>query len=88
MTEKVLKSRRRGVEETGLKLSITEREKEGKSQVIASSNYLEEKFQECSKREGVGPATRSQEKERGGQKCDVRFLLIEFSRRTTCGFLR
>ena len=41
------------VEEKGLKLSITENGKEGKSKMIASCGYLEEKLQECSKEEGV-----------------------------------
>ena len=31
--------------------------KEGKSNVIASCSYLDEKFQECSNREGMGLAT-------------------------------
>ena len=37
----------------GLKASITEGGKEGKSKAITSCNYLEERFQQCSKREGV-----------------------------------
>ena len=41
------------VEEKGLKLSITGNGKEGKSKMIASCGYLEEKLQECSKEEGV-----------------------------------
>ena len=41
------------VEEEGLKLSITENGKEGKSKMIASCGYLEEKLQGCSKEEGV-----------------------------------
>ena len=36
--------------EKGLQLSITEGGKEGKSKVIFSCSYLEEKFQECSKK--------------------------------------
>ena len=50
MAEKVLKRLKREVEE---KLSITEGGKEGKSKVITSSRYLEERFWECSKRGGV-----------------------------------
>ena len=44
------------VEEKGLRLSITEVEKEKKSNVIASRGCLEERFQDCSKQEGVGLA--------------------------------
>ena len=40
--------------EKGLKLSITEGGREGKSMVIASCSFLEEKFLECCKREGAG----------------------------------
>ena len=72
----------------GFKLSITEGGKEDKSKVIASRSYVEEKFHECSKREGVGLATRGETlrvdmrrrtKELGAKekssrmKCDVRF---------------
>ena len=76
----ILRAMRRDVEEKGLELSITEVGKEGKSEAIASCGYLEEKFQECSKR-GVGFVT-SVEKTRTKQlgakekarrkKCDVR----------------
>ena len=52
MAERVLKSTKR-VEEKGLVLSVTERGKEGKSNVIASCTYLAEKFGECNRREGV-----------------------------------
>ena len=48
--EKVLNNLRRECEERGLKLSITERGKEGKSKAIAPCGYLEEKFQDCSKK--------------------------------------
>ena len=44
--------------EKGLKLSNTEGGKEGKRKVIASWGYLEEVSEKCSKREGVGFATR------------------------------
>ena len=37
--------------------TITEEGNEEKSKVMASCSYLEEKFQECSKREGVGLTT-------------------------------
>ena len=41
------------VEEKGLKLSITEGWQEERSKVLASCSYLEEKFQECSNKEGA-----------------------------------
>ena len=45
------------VEEKGLKLSITEEGKEGKSKAITCCNYLDKKFQEHSKKEGVALET-------------------------------
>ena len=36
------------MEEKGLKSTITEGRKEGKSKAITSCKYLEERFQECS----------------------------------------
>ena len=84
-----LKKSKREVEEKGLKLSITEGEKEGKSKVIASCRYLKERFQECSIREGVVVATsvetlgedlRTKTKQLGvkerlrRKKCDVRLF--------------
>ena len=51
IAEKVLKSTRLEVEENVLKLSITEGGKEGTHQVTASCSYLEEKLQECRKRQ-------------------------------------
>ena len=56
IAEKV-QSTRREAQERGLNLLITEGRKVEKSKVTASCRYLEEKFQECSKREGVGLAT-------------------------------
>ena len=41
------------VEEKGLKLSITGGGKEGQRKAITSCQHVEEKFQECSKEEGV-----------------------------------
>ena len=38
-------------------MSITQGGTEGKSKVVTSCSYLEEKFLDCSKREGVGLAT-------------------------------
>ena len=53
MAQTHLKKLRMEVEQKGLKLSITEGGNKGKSKVIASCKYLEEKFQKCSKKEGV-----------------------------------
>ena len=53
MAERVLKKSKNEVEEKGLKPSITEGGKEGKSKAMTSCKYLEERFQQCSKREGV-----------------------------------
>ena len=50
MAKKVLKNSKKEVEEKGLKPSITEGGKEGKSKAITSCKYLEERFQHCSKR--------------------------------------
>ena len=55
--EKVVKQLNKEVEEKGLKLSITEVGKEGKSKVITARRFLEERFQECSKEEGLVVAT-------------------------------
>ena len=46
----------------GLKLSVTEEGTEGRSKVITSCRYLEERFQECSK-EGVVWRTASKRSE-------------------------
>ena len=45
MAEKVLEKLKREVAKKGLKLSITEGGKQGKSKVITSCRYLEESFQ-------------------------------------------
>ena len=75
LAKKVLKVLKSEVEEKGLnqKLSITEEGQEGKSKVITSCIYLEERFQECSKRGvvqttivetlGVGLGTKTQQLE-------------------------
>ena len=78
------------MEEKDLELSITERGKKGKIKVIASCTYLEEKFQECTKRGRVGLATsvetegvdlKTTTKQLGAKvtvgrtKCDVRFSI-------------
>ena len=51
MAETVLKKLKMEVEEKGVKLSIAEGGKEGKSKATTSCKYLEEKFQKCSKKE-------------------------------------
>ena len=95
MEEKVLKKLKMEVEERGLKLSIAEGVKEGTNKAITSCRYLEERFQECSRKEGVALETsvetlqgdlRTRTKQLGAKekagrkKCDVRFLLIRKNR--------
>ena len=79
------------VERKGLKLSITEKVKEGKSNMIASCGYLDEKLRECSKEgmtmaddvETLGVDLRARVKRLGvkekarRKKCKVRFSLIK-----------
>ena len=48
MAGKVLRKVKEEVEEKGIKLSITEKSKEGKSLMIATCRYLEEQLRECS----------------------------------------
>ena len=57
IAEKVLKKLKSEVGEKGLKLSITEGVNVGKSKEITPCKFLEESFQECSKKEGVVKAT-------------------------------
>ena len=45
------------VEEKGLKLLMTEGGKEGKIEAITSCEYMEERLQECGKKEGLVLAT-------------------------------
>ena len=83
MAEKVSKKLKRVVEEEGLKLSITERWKEGTCTAITSCKYLEERFQECSKKgvaletsvETLGVDVRTRTKQLGAK---------EKARRTKC----
>ena len=100
---KVLKSIKREAEEKDFKLSITEGGSERKSKVIASCSYLEEKFQECSKREEAGLATSvetlgvdlrrrtvqpgAKEKARR-QKCDLKFSFARRSRVFQLNYMR
>ena len=53
MAKKVMKRPREEVGEEGLKLSVNENGKEGKSKMMVSCGFLEEKLRECSKEEGV-----------------------------------
>ena len=48
---------KRKVRRQGLKLSTTEGGKEGKHMTITSCKYLESRFHECSKNEGMVLAT-------------------------------
>ena len=66
MARKVMREFQEEVEEKGLKLSITETGKEGKSKMIASCGYLEEKLRQCSKEANrlgwtSGPESRERE---------------------------
>ena len=49
----MMKKSKEEVEKKGLKLSVTENGKEGKSKMIASCGFLESELRQCSKEEGV-----------------------------------
>ena len=53
MAKTVMKRLREEVEKKGLKLSVTEHCKEGKSKMIASCGFLENELRQFSKEEGV-----------------------------------
>ena len=53
MAKKVMKKLKEEVEKKGLKLSVTEDGKEGKSTMIASCGFLVEELRQFSKEEGV-----------------------------------
>ena len=57
MAKKVMKRQGEEVEKTNLKLSVNENGKEGKSKMIVSGGFLEDKLRQCSKEEGVTMAT-------------------------------
>ena len=57
IAEKVMQVKKMEIGKKGLKLSIAEGRKEGKSKVIASCSYLEENQENCSK-EGVEMSTK------------------------------
>ena len=53
MAKKVMKKLKEEVDRKGLKLSVTENGKEGKSMMIASCGFLEDELRQYSKAEGV-----------------------------------
>ena len=53
MAKKVMKKLKEEIEKKGLKLSVTENGKEGKSKMIASCGFLEDELRQYSKAEGV-----------------------------------
>ena len=53
MAKKVMKKLTEEVEKKGLKLSVTENGKEGRSKMIASCGFLVEELRQFSKEEGV-----------------------------------
>ena len=92
MTKKVMKKLKEEVKKKGLKLSVTENGKEGKSKMIASCRFLENELSQFSKEEGVtlavsvetlGVDLRTRVKSLGAKekarrkKCKVRFSLIK-----------
>ena len=73
------------MEKKGLKLSVTENVKEGKSKMIASCGFLENELRQFSKEEGVtladsvetlGVDLRTRVK-KAGSKCNVRLSIIK-----------
>ena len=87
-----MKKRKEEVEKKGLKLSVTEKGKEGKSKMIVSCGFLENELSQDSKEEGVtlpdsvetiGVDLRTRVKSLGAKskarrkKCKVRFSLVK-----------
>ena len=93
MAKKLMKKLEEEVENKGLKLSVTENGKEGKSKMIASCGFLKDELRQCSKEEGVtmadsvetlGGDLRTRRVKRLGAKekarrkeCQVRFSLFK-----------
>ena len=92
MAKKVMRKLKEGVEKKDVKLSITDKEKEGKSKMVVSCRFLEDELRQCSKEEGVtmadgvetlGVDLRTRVKNLGAKgkarrvKCKVRFSLIK-----------
>ena len=95
MAKKVMKKLKEEVEKKGLKLSVTENGKEGKSKMIASCGFLENEMRQVSKEEGVtladsvetrGVDLRTKVKRLGvkdktrRKKCNARFSIIKKNR--------
>ena len=53
MAKKVMMQLKEELGKEVLKLSVTEKEKEGKNKMIVSCRFLENKLRQCSKAEGV-----------------------------------
>ena len=92
MAKKVMKKLKEEIEKKGLKLSVTENGKEGKSKMIASCGFLEDELRQYSKAEGVtladsvgtlGVDLRTRVKRLGAnekarrKKCKVRFSIVQ-----------
>ena len=92
MAKKVMKKLKEEVEKKGLKLSVTENGKEGKSKMIASCGFLENELRQFSREEAVtlaesvetlGVDLRTRMKRLGAKekarrkKCMVRFSLMK-----------
>ena len=68
IAEKFFLKSSKELEEKGFRLSNTEGRKQWKGRVIASSSSLDQKFQKCSRREGVGLAASVETIRTGPQK--------------------
>ena len=92
MSKNVMQKLKEEVEEQGLKLSVTENGKEGKSKMIASCGFLENELSQFSEEEGVtlsdsvetlGVDVRTRGKKLGAKekarrkKCKARFSCIK-----------
>ena len=92
MAKKVMKKLKEEIEKKGLKLSVNDNGKEGKSKIIASCGFLEKKLSQFSKEEGVtladsvetlGVDVRTRVKRLGARKqarrkkCRLKFSLIK-----------
>ena len=91
MAKKMMKKLKEEVEKRGLKLSVTENGKEGKSRIVASCGLLEDELRQCSKEgvtmansvETLGVDLRTRVKSLGAKekarrkKCKVGFLLTK-----------
>ena len=81
MAKHVMKRLREEVGEKGLKLSVNENGKDGKSEMIVSCGFLEDEVRQCCKEGGVTMRARvknlgAKEKARR-KKCTVRFSLMK-----------